>query len=125
MDSQNSTRRAHSAKIALGLVTIAGDGIWNLELTFQWLESGSFFEAWRPRGKKSALGQESVSGRSHRAVLSTELWMIPERGHIPLILAFAIAVVLDSLPELGKIGSAACGERVVEYVAISAVAEEK
>src|SRR3546814_10680962 len=73
IDSQNSTRRAHSAKIALGLVTIAGDGIWNLELPFQWLESGSFFEAWRPRGKKSARGQVSVSGRSHRAVLSTEL----------------------------------------------------
>src|SRR3546814_2825871 len=46
-------------------------------------------------------GQESVSGRSHRAVLSTELWMIPERGHIPLILAFAIAVVQDSLPAIG------------------------
>src|SRR3546814_3009383 len=49
------------------------------------------------RSKKSAHGQKSVSGRSHRAVLSTELWMIPELGHFALILALAVAVVQGSL----------------------------
>src|SRR3546814_369768 len=46
-------------------------------------------------------GQKSVSGRSHRAVLSTELWMIPELGHFALILALAVAVVQGSLPAIG------------------------
>src|SRR3546814_1609469 len=54
-----------------------------------------------PRGKKGAHGQKSVSGRSHRAVLSTELWMIPELGHFALILALAVAVVQGSLPAIG------------------------
>src|SRR3546814_519449 len=53
------------------------------------------------RSKKSAHGQKSVSGRSHRAVLSTELWMIPELGHFALILALAVAVVQGSLPAIG------------------------